>query len=167
MFLNYPELIPLTHVDFRIIAVNGLWHSCVCLYITDLQRNIQLIYACGWQDNRKYDIIRHNENKTIFSRNNMLRYRTSFNKQKRWYKNFSPSLKLWKFNTHKLWIIEINVSKLHRINTTYTCRLQNNKFKWFIKFVCLLIHYSLTENNTTNLGVCLTGRCKSWSWCKT
>jgi len=60
---------------------------------------------------------------------------------------------------NKLWIIGINLSKLPRINTTYACRRHNNSSKWFMIYVYLPIHYSLTENNTTNLGQCPTGRC--------
>jgi len=51
-----------------------------------------------------------------------------------------------------------NFSKLPQINTTYECSRHNNRFKWFMIYVYLPIHYSLTENNNTNSGVCLTGR---------
>ena len=68
-----------------------------------------------------------------------------------------------KINKQKLLKIEINFSKLHRIVTTYTYTRQSNRFKRFITFVYLPIHYSLTQNNTTNFGVSLTVRCTVWS----
>jgi len=49
-------------------------------------------------------------------------------------------------------------SKLPLINTTYACRRHNNRFKWFMIYVYLPIDYNLTEYNSTNSGVCLTGR---------
>jgi len=33
-FLNYPELVPNTHIDFRVMGLSGLWFSCIDLYIT-------------------------------------------------------------------------------------------------------------------------------------
>jgi len=66
----------------------------------------------------------------------------------------------------KIWIIEIIeikeifFSKLPRINNTYAFRRHSNRFKWFMICVYLAIHYSLTENNTTNFGVFLTGRAR-------
>jgi len=70
-----------------------------------------------------------------------------------------------KINEHKLWIIEINFSKLHQFHITYTYRRHNNRFKLFMICVYLPIHYSLTENNTTYLGVRLTGRFKIKTLC--
>ena len=63
-------------------------------------------------------------------------------------------------NQYKFWVKEVIFSKLPRINTTFVCRSQNNKMKWFMIYVYLPIQYSLTENNTTNLVLCMTGRCK-------
>jgi hypothetical protein len=54
-----------------------------------------------------------------------------------------------------MWIMEIDFSILHRISTSYACRRNSNRFKWFIIYVYLPIRYSHTENNTTNLGVCV------------
>jgi len=46
-----------------------------------------------------------------------------------------------------------NFSKLSRINTTYACRLHNNRSKWFMFYVFLARQCSSTENNSTNWGV--------------
>jgi hypothetical protein len=92
----------------------------------------------------------------------MLRVRTSFNKYKLWHHNFIPALKLWTKSIKKLWIIDINVSKLTRIYITYAISRQNNRFKWFKIYVYLPIHYGLREYNTTNLSVGLTGRYRLW-----
>jgi len=49
----------------------------------------------------------------------MLRNWTSSNKHKLEYQNFIPALNIWKeIIKQKLWMKEINVSKLFRINTT-------------------------------------------------
>jgi len=48
---------------------------------------------------------------------------------------------------------EIIFSKLPLINTTYACRCQSNRFKWFVNFVYFPIHYCLTVNYNTNLSV--------------
>jgi len=56
---------------------------------------------------------------------------------------------------NKLWIIEINFSKLPRINATYTCRRQSNRFKWFrfllnitaLKKIILLIYVCTLQNS--------------------
>jgi len=42
-FLNYPEIVPLTHIDVRVMGLNDLRFSCIDLYITDLQKIILLI----------------------------------------------------------------------------------------------------------------------------
>lgn len=48
--------------------------------------------------------------------------------------------------------MEINFSKLPKIDKTYVCRRQSNRFKWFVFYVYLPVQFRLTENNTTNLG---------------
>jgi len=56
------------------------------------------------------------------------------------------------------WIIEINTSKLPSINTMYARRYKSNSLKWYMIYLYLPIHYSLTVNNTSNIGVGLTAR---------
>ena len=58
----------------------------------------------------------------------------------------------------KYWIIEKTFSKLPSINTTYACRQQSNSLKWYMINLYQPIHYSLTVNNTSNIGVGLTAR---------
>jgi hypothetical protein len=53
----------------------------------------------------------------------------------------------------------IKLCKLPRNNTTYAYRRHSSRFKWFMIYMYLTIRFSITENNTTNLGVCLTVRC--------
>ena len=64
-------------------------------------------------------------------------------------------------NERKLWIIEINFSKLSRISITYACRRHSNRSKWFMIYSCLPRQCRTTENNSTNLGICLRGRSRS------
>ena len=90
--------------------------------------------------------------KTVVSRNNMLRYTVccpSINKLR--HQNSFLLENYEKINT-KLCIIKIIFAKLPRNNTTYECRRQ----KWYIIYVYLPIQFSLTVNNTSNLGECLT-----------
>ena len=98
------------------------------------------LFRCGcmtsWHIKAQYEI------KTLVSRNNLLRNRTSFNKHQLWHHNFIPALKLWTKSITKFWIIEINSSKLPSINTTYVCRRQSNSLKWYTIYLYLTTHYS-------------------------
>ena len=114
------------------------------------------LFRCGcmtiWHIQAKYEI------KTVVSRNNRLRNRSSLNKHKIWHHYFIPAFKLWTKSMTKFWITEKISSKLPSINTTYACRHQNNSLKWYKIYLYLPIHYSLTVNNTSNIGVDLTAR---------
>jgi len=58
-------------------------------------------------------------------------------------------------NKHKLWIIEINFSKLSRISIIYVCRRHSNRSKWFMFYACLPRQCMATEDNSTDWGVWL------------
>ena len=57
-----------------------------------------------------------------------------------------------------LWKMMIKLCKLPRNNTTYAYRRHSSMFIRFMIYMYLPIHYSITQNNTTNFGVCLTVR---------
>jgi hypothetical protein len=66
---------------------------------------------------------------------------------------YSVAIIMDKINKQGFRIIEIHFYTLPWIITHYACRCQNNISKWFMIYVYLPVHYSLTEYKTTNLVV--------------